>query len=296
MTKLLICGGCSNTDQRYYGYQQANVFTWPHLVAEELECDYINVAKEGCDNDTIANNIYDAVMANQDRELEVMVFWTEPCRYSLWGTEWIRIHGNIDLYDYLGMEEFIRVDKEQWKNRLKNYRDMPIADFMDDRDYALDDDVVTSFDIVTKYEFLFHALTKELMTFNSYRDRAAKDIEIVNYSIRAVERTKKLLDLMNIPNTHHLSLSWVFNVPWIMPFWKHDPLTNVHRGQLISRFENLNTYLQQHPLIKEFGWEEEIDAGLVSKEMKEKGMCLPCGHLNQKGMEQVAKTFIDSRR
>jgi hypothetical protein len=111
MTKLLIAGGCSITDQEYDSYKKHGIFTWPHLVAEEMGWDYLNVGKAGHGNDTIENNVYDAIIENQDREIVVAALWTETTRQSLFDIDRInpsRPCPNLkDLNEYKDRLDFL---------------------------------------------------------------------------------------------------------------------------------------------------------------------------------------------
>ena len=58
MTRLLITGGCSITDQRTKDYE-GGVITWPTKVANYMESELLNVAKRGRGNDYIENTVFD---------------------------------------------------------------------------------------------------------------------------------------------------------------------------------------------------------------------------------------------
>jgi len=84
MTKLLITGGCSNTAQTgVKNYEKYGVFTWPTLVSEKLDIDLLNVAVAGGSNGQIENRIFDAIMENRDKDIIVMVYWTNPTRINV---------------------------------------------------------------------------------------------------------------------------------------------------------------------------------------------------------------------
>lgn len=94
MTKILITGGCSFTDQRTPDYlHEGGVVTWPTKVADYMESKLLNVAKRGKANDYIENTVFDAILENHDKyDCTVMVYWTEAYRVNVFDT--------ITLWDY----------------------------------------------------------------------------------------------------------------------------------------------------------------------------------------------------
>ena len=85
--RLLIAGGCSFTSDKYAGYSENNITTWPHIVGEELDADVLNTAMPGGSNDRITNVVMDAIIDNIDRELIVMVLWSSPNRLNFFDAD-----------------------------------------------------------------------------------------------------------------------------------------------------------------------------------------------------------------
>ena len=82
--KMLIVGGCSNSDQGHRSYVEEGVFVWPQIVADELGMKLFNVAKTGMSNDFIENTVFDAVMHHHDIfDCTVMIFWTDANRVNV---------------------------------------------------------------------------------------------------------------------------------------------------------------------------------------------------------------------
>lgn len=77
---LLIATGCSFTDFIESRYLKPGIDTWPDLVAEFMDWDLINVGKGGSGNDYICNAAIDAILENSDRDIVVMVLWTNATR------------------------------------------------------------------------------------------------------------------------------------------------------------------------------------------------------------------------
>ena len=107
MTRLLITGGCSITDQKTKDYlYEGGVITWPTKVADYMESELLNVAKRGRGNDYIENTVFDAILENHDKyDCTVMVYWTEAYRVNLFDsiTLWDYSRGNQNELTYQGI-------------------------------------------------------------------------------------------------------------------------------------------------------------------------------------------------
>jgi hypothetical protein len=79
--KLIIASGCSYTDNSRDFYLDNNITTWPELVAEELDIEFINLAHGGAPNDYICNSMTDAIFEYSDRDIIAMVLWTSSNRW-----------------------------------------------------------------------------------------------------------------------------------------------------------------------------------------------------------------------
>ena len=79
--KLLIVGGDSWSDPNDPCYKEYNVRKiWPEIVADFLDVDIVNVARGGAGNSFIHGQVIDAIEANIDRDIIVMVNWSQAIR------------------------------------------------------------------------------------------------------------------------------------------------------------------------------------------------------------------------
>lgn len=79
---LLIAGGCSWTNDEEDCYKEAGIEkVWPDYVADFLDMDVLNVAHGGAGNDYIYGQTMDAILQNKDRNIVVMVAWSQAMRF-----------------------------------------------------------------------------------------------------------------------------------------------------------------------------------------------------------------------
>ena len=78
---LLIVSGCSHSHSNLQQYLDHGIKTWPEIVADELDMELMNLARGSAPNDYIANSVMDAVLDNLDKNLTVMVLWTDSARW-----------------------------------------------------------------------------------------------------------------------------------------------------------------------------------------------------------------------
>ena len=79
--KLLIAGGDSWSCPTEDYYLEAGMDKiWPDYVADFFDWDIIHTGLGGAGNDYIHSAIVDAIESNQDREIVVMVAWTQATR------------------------------------------------------------------------------------------------------------------------------------------------------------------------------------------------------------------------
>lgn len=82
MKKLLIVGGDSYSDSNFGIYKKFSVAPWPECLAKLNNFDLLNTARGGSSNRQIFNAVVDAIMENPDREIIVVVAWSELYRLS----------------------------------------------------------------------------------------------------------------------------------------------------------------------------------------------------------------------
>jgi len=85
--KLLIVSGDSWSDPEHSGYQKHNIRIWAEKVADFMDWDLLNVGRVGEGNDYIYNAAVDAILENEDRDLIVFPFWSQPNRLNLWNAK-----------------------------------------------------------------------------------------------------------------------------------------------------------------------------------------------------------------
>ena len=82
--KLLITGGCSWTSPTEPYYKEAGMDKiWPDYVAEFFDWDLVNTGMGGASNDYISGRTLDAIEQNPDRDIVVMVNWSQAQRVTL---------------------------------------------------------------------------------------------------------------------------------------------------------------------------------------------------------------------
>lgn len=289
--KLLIAGGCSNTDQNYIGYTKEGVFTWPQVIADEMGWDLLNVGKAGHGNDTIEDCVFDALVQNQDREIVLMVLWSEPCRLNIFDIDSIRITSNLDLIaECFGNQDWFKIDKDRFIESLTNYSDSTLNDFLKNKDYIISGNKQHSYDRNIKLEFIMQHIIKMWLSDHGNANAMKVDKKIINKSLRSFEKVYALAKGMkNVKQYHECGLSLTFNLPWMFPFWKHEKLNYQQKKYMTMRIEHIVEYIKDHPTIKKLDikwW----DKGLVN--YLDESRLLPCRHYNQKGQDFVANTFM----
>lgn len=82
---LLITGGCSFTDSNLEQYIKLCIDAWPEVVADFMDWDLLNAGKGGGSNGHIFKSVIDAINENRDKNIVVMLSWTNPQRLSVYG-------------------------------------------------------------------------------------------------------------------------------------------------------------------------------------------------------------------
>lgn len=81
MTTLIV-GGCSYADPKFWLYKELDIETWPSLLAKKYGYDLVNTARGGRGNRHIVNSVIDAIVDNQNKDIVVVVAWSEIYRLS----------------------------------------------------------------------------------------------------------------------------------------------------------------------------------------------------------------------
>jgi len=88
-TKTLIAGGDSYTEQI-----PGAAIAWPYWLGFD---EVINVGEGGAGNASIFNNVIDAIEKNLDKDLTVIVFWSEHSRLNLFDSASMGIKCEEDI-------------------------------------------------------------------------------------------------------------------------------------------------------------------------------------------------------
>lgn len=298
MTKLLIAGGCSNTDSLYSGYTWNGIITWPEIIAQDFGWDLINTGKIGSGNDTIENRVYDEVSNNLDRDTVVCVMWSSPTRVSLWDIDHIQMHADIDQYKNTGKFEKIygnTFDRDQWEGFIRSIDNYSYTAFIKSNPY-LSKPHKDPFHVAIKLSYLMQDTIKrnfEEQTKDEDEWPEGKiDSLIVDHSLRAMKRCKDTCS--HTMFRHKLGLSFTESIPWVYPYWK-DGLDFLGKSEIVRRHQKVNQYLRDHPIAQEFGFENmEWQSGWCTAKRMRDGYLLDCGHPNQKGHEAIAEEFMET--
>lgn len=296
--KLLITGGCSNTTQKYWAYTEKSIIVWPTIVAQDMDWDLLNLGIAGSSNDSIENSVYDAVLENQDRDIVVMMFWTEPCRGTWWDLDHYQLHGTRDRYTlWSGVEKkYPEMDHLEFCRRFEQLDNWSFLAWLKDRSYFPNNWAKEPFDQHLKYMYLIQDIMKRHLLSLAYNDdrMLEVDAQMVDFSLRSMVRLKGFLDSLKIPTVHKYSLSMTETMPWSYPHWKDDPLDIKEKAMMMRRKEGLQRHCSKHPRIKEMGMSrKDWQNGWCDFNKREQGYLLDCGHPNQKGQNLIADEFIE---
>jgi hypothetical protein len=96
--KLLIVGGDSWSDPKDPCYKVWDVKKiWPDVVASFLDVDIINVSRGGSGNSFIHGQVIDAIESNLERDIIVMVNWSQAIRLVPFELELAQLTFNIHM-------------------------------------------------------------------------------------------------------------------------------------------------------------------------------------------------------
>lgn len=261
--KLLIVGGDSWTDKNgtYYIDNGINQ-VWPDYVAEILDFDLLNVAKEGMGNEYIQGKVIDAIEENIDRDIVVMVNWTCMNRLTPW-----------DLY-FCDIR-FNSADDPLFDPNFNNATDWDYYEDMHQETANFFRSMLWSYISDERYP----EITKEKF-WNI----------LVNTVLRDIYLLDKYCKLQKIPILHHRSLNVFGGIQWILK-----PEANYELNYLIKDLCKENRYLKE---IKKFrnivGHPNLFEKGSSCFELYEKYFISKTEkHPNEKGHQLIASSFVD---
>mgnify|MGYP003109983389 CR=1 FL=1 len=177
--KLLIVGGDSWSDPDDPGYREFNVKKiWPEMVADFLDYDIINISKGGAGNSYIHGQIIDAIEANSNRSIVVMVNWSQAIRLSLFELQLAQLTFNVHMPKLTG--KFAR-KKIEIQNHIRELIHWHVY-----------------------HPEKFHLSEEELW------------LKTANISLRDIYLLDQYCKTRNIPILHHRALHPLIGIEWIL--------------------------------------------------------------------------------
>lgn len=116
--KLLIVGGDSWSDPNEDYYIENNIDkVWANYAAELLNVDLVNISQGGASNSFICGQVIDAIEANPDREIVVMVNWSDAIRITPFDIRKVQL-----MFNAKELPENLRSRKFAWyRHKAQNY-------------------------------------------------------------------------------------------------------------------------------------------------------------------------------
>jgi len=109
-SKYILAGGCSFTQSYLDSPACPDVNTdfsrWPELLGQKLGLNVKNLARSGMGNDWIYKKVSRDLLSNHEQIELVVVGWSDPTRYDLWGIEFTPLN---DVYNKMSDK-----DKLHW--------------------------------------------------------------------------------------------------------------------------------------------------------------------------------------
>jgi len=298
---LLIAAGCSNTDQNQPYYIEQNIFTWPHVAADYLGMDLLNIGQGGIGNHKIANSIIDTVLENQDREIKVMALWSSGVRLNIFDVATALLNSRKDLFTTVLEDHYkerhpeLKFDKKKFIELLDNLDNISHSEFMENTEYV--DGPIGVEDNYQKEKFEFETRFKKMLKSREYNK--THDETVLKYNTREIWKTTKILKSMGIQSISKDGLSLTLGIPWMnTPYWKNDPYIPLQDLFWIKdRTEKLIDTLAKDKYllgVKELTRVSFFDDSIqeVFNDMEDKWLIPGNGHPNQAGHEKIAESFV----
>lgn len=290
MRKLLIVGGDSNTDSTYTENVKNNIFSWPHSVADKMDWDLLNVAQMGRSNESIENRVYDAVVENQDRDIVVMVLWSQSIRQSPFDLFNIIFTNDKRQFNEFQTSKFLTnfpgMDIEKWEDILFiENNNLSYNKWIETREYLPKSaDYNQPYDLQTKHTYILEQILK--FKFQDTDDVYHLDEKILHFNLRSMRRLKLFLDSLGIRSIFKSGLSVTRSIPGMFSPWIQDHDLK-QKTLSIKRLNRLNSVCKEKLDFELSDWEE----GLIWA-LSKHGHVMECNHPTQTGHEIIAKEFI----
>jgi len=251
--KLLIAGGCSNTDPNWHGYISNGITTWPELIGKELDIEVLNTAKVGSSNDRICNMVMDAVIDNENRDLLVMVLWSS--------------HNRLNIFD---RDRFVYPPSKNSYLKICDLSQNKLLAYME--------------------EELDYVLTAGINSHGEEINIFQHDQDLLNYNLRAMWKLNRIIKEKNVKFYQACASSLVNDICGMKPYFNDYELTDELYQERVSRlieYAPTNRYFDESYFTTQH-WRNNIlfieDSSMVISEDD--------NHPNQIGQEWLANTFL----
>lgn len=208
--KLLIVGGDSWSDPKENCYIEYGVEKiWPEMAADFLDMDIINVSRGGAGNHFIHGQVIDSIEANSDRDIVVMVNWSQAIRLTLFELQLAQLTFNVHMPTLTGK---FGKKKIEIQNHIRELIQWHVYD-----------------------PEKFQLSEEELW------------LKTANISLRDIYLLDQYCKTRNIPVLHHRALHTLIGIEWILEphinFKLRDRMLEILKEnqyyQKISRFNNV---------------------------------------------------------
>jgi len=255
--KLLIASGDSWTNDLDDCYREAGMTeVWPDYVAKFLDFDVLNVAQGGAGNDWICHKAIDAIEQNSDRELVVMVGWSQASRMVPYEMVNGQLTHNVAMPE--GHPPVGRY-KRQAENAIHE-----IAKCHIDFDAA----VLKDRDLMTKEEFY---------------------LQVGNQAMRSIYLLNDYCERRNIPLIHGRALDILSGIEWILkreldPWERQIVYKECKKSVYYNKIEKFKNLVGDPEFFKpQASWFSVYNKYYISHEEK---------HPNDQGMQLIAHSFV----
>lgn len=253
--KLLICGGDSWSSPNDPCYVEFGVDRiWTDMVADFMDWDIINLGRGGVDNGYIYGKVVDAIEENSDRDIVVMVNWSQAIR--------------LVPYD-------LNIGQLTWNINMPNLAP-PFGPAKVRAQESLRD--------------LFSLHIQEGTRFANKLQIEEFWMKVANFSLRQIYQLDTYCKNKEIPIIHHRALQTLSGIEWILeprinPYLRRDMLKVVKENQYYKKISKLkNVVGNKNFFAKKSSCFELYPDYYLSPSEK---------HPNKQGMSLIAHSFIN---
>ena len=253
--KLLIASGDSWTNDKEDCYRDAGMTeVWPDYVANFLDFDVLNVAQGGAGNQYICDKAIDAIENNLDRELVVMVGWSQSHRI----VPYEMVNGQLT-------HTLLMPEGEPPVGKYKRQAEIAIQKLAK---CHVDFDVLKACDMMTKEEFY---------------------LQVGNQSMRAIYLLNDYCERRNIPLIHGRALDTLSGIEWILksemnPYERDIVYKSCEKSVYYNKIKKFKNIIGDPDFFKrQASWFSVYGKYYISEDEK---------HPNSQGMQLIAHSFV----